>query len=71
MEEDIDFGDDFNDDFEDVKFDVVDSGDSDVDMPLAAKYNRHKVCLILFKRWADLPLFNINAGTRPKTNLQH
>jgi len=43
MEEDIDFGDDFNDDFEDVKFDVVDSGDSDVDMPLAAKYNRHKI----------------------------
>ena len=55
MEEDFDFGDDFNDDFEDIKLDVVDSGDSDVEMPLAAKYNRHKVCLILFKK------FNFNS----------
>ena len=55
MEEDFDFGDDFNDDFEDIKLDVVDSGESDVEMPLAAKYNRHKVCLILFKK------FNFNS----------
>ncbi len=48
MEEDFDFGDDFNDDFEDIKLDVVDSGDSDVELPLAAKYNRHKVCSIFF-----------------------